>query len=369
MGFWHTGYMEFHEATGLYPPIGPYIPTYRCAHCPLEYRSADLLRKHRFEAHPLHRPVMFLRGREVGTRPVRVRGHLRISDLKFEHCKGARLNGAEIDLAGLTRKLASVRRDVCRIRLLNAGVTADFELDIRIPSEGDLAGVEQKLSRFSRAGVLNARTVEGFIQTCSAFKTAVSYCDALATYLHGVLAKERSPGISIRHDQYASRFSRAAEELAAYDRPLARIVGSIIEFHFNHFSEASRLGVSARIGQVAERFEGWTQRPGDRRSDHWHARTVTALDSLLTDADTEHIIEWGAMPLSTLSTHVQDMTHFMRRDMVAFDKVKVHVLLGEECIARRRVEEARVHAKAVRNVAGFEQWSESVLQMESRRSR
>ena len=61
----------------------------------------------------------------------------------------------------------------------------------------------------------------------------------ICDYLYGVLAKERSHDASLSHEKYANKFNEAVEQLAAYDRPLARIIRSLVEFHFNHFEEAA----------------------------------------------------------------------------------------------------------------------------------
>src|SRR4051812_24666025 len=91
MGFWHTGYMEFHEPVGL----GNWSPTtavYGCAHCAATFSSPDGLTQHRFEAHPLHRPLLLVHGHEVGTRPIRITSPLKAHDVRLEKCDLAWLN-------------------------------------------------------------------------------------------------------------------------------------------------------------------------------------------------------------------------------------------------------------------------------------
>ena len=52
MGFWHTGYMEFHEPVGLGSGVKATPPVFRCSHCPATFPSSAELRTHRFEMHP-----------------------------------------------------------------------------------------------------------------------------------------------------------------------------------------------------------------------------------------------------------------------------------------------------------------------------
>ncbi len=64
MGFWHTGYMDFHEPTGLDGWVfDPKPPTFPCKHCGAIWNSLDDLRKHRFEKHSLIRPILFIDGK------------------------------------------------------------------------------------------------------------------------------------------------------------------------------------------------------------------------------------------------------------------------------------------------------------------
>ena len=74
MGFWHTGYAEFHEPTGLdgFAYQAPPSVRYVCEHCEQYYFELDDLRRHRFEQHPLRQPALLLRGRAVGTLPLMI---------------------------------------------------------------------------------------------------------------------------------------------------------------------------------------------------------------------------------------------------------------------------------------------------------
>lgn len=117
MGFWHTGYLEFHEAVGFDGPFTPLTPRFPCVHCGQTYGSLDDLRSHRFEAQPLHRPVMFLQGRELGTHPVRITRPIAPADVRVESCDRVRLNESEIPISALPGRLAEISSDVCRVML------------------------------------------------------------------------------------------------------------------------------------------------------------------------------------------------------------------------------------------------------------
>src|SRR5262245_24018299 len=130
MGFWHTGYIEFHEPVGL-GEWRPTPPVFRCVHCASVFATREALREHRFQAHPLRRPLLFLKGNEVGTQPVRITKRLDQGDIRVELCDRAAINGAPLAPTKVAPTLARVTSDVIRVTLERHGVTAVFELDFR----------------------------------------------------------------------------------------------------------------------------------------------------------------------------------------------------------------------------------------------
>ncbi len=48
MGFWHTGYFEFHEPTGIDPPVALKPRRFFCDRCNRSFASRDELEDHRF---------------------------------------------------------------------------------------------------------------------------------------------------------------------------------------------------------------------------------------------------------------------------------------------------------------------------------
>ena len=58
MGFWHTGYMEFHEPEEprVWSRPKPKPPTFRCSRCDRVFDSTDDLAVHLFDGHPRRAP-------------------------------------------------------------------------------------------------------------------------------------------------------------------------------------------------------------------------------------------------------------------------------------------------------------------------
>jgi hypothetical protein len=178
------------------------------------------------------------------------------------------------------------------------------------------------------------------------------------------LAKERATDCSIPYKEYLTRFSRASEELVAYGRPLAEIIGSIVDFHFNHFQESSCKGSRSRLGPVASRFAAWVENREQIRGPHFGSDlNFEHLEILVTEWDTEQIIRWGARPLDDLRRNVSEIEGFLNRDLAEYDKVKLHILLGEIYAAVGEKHNALKHAKALRNLAALEKWAENVIRV------
>ena len=180
MGFWQTGYMEFHEPVGFdgaaFKPLllrGSRVP------CVQIYGSMDELRNHRFVAHTLHRPVMFLQGRELRTHPFRITRRISIADVQIARCDRVFFNGSEIGISSLPGTLSEISCDVCRVVLSKSSVEAEFELDIRVASETDMAGIEEQFRRTTLARRLDTRAVDEFISATSEFRSAIGYCDGV----------------------------------------------------------------------------------------------------------------------------------------------------------------------------------------------
>lgn len=365
MGFWHTGYLEFHEPVGIDMPYDPSPAIFPCQHCEESFSSPEKLQDHRFEAHPLRRPVMMLKGRELGVQRVRITQRLLPTDVWVEGCDRATLNGKKISVSSLPLRLARTSSDVCRVVLSKSGVDAEFNLDFRIAEKNDLAGIEKQFLRTANGRRLDTRAVDEFISATSAFGSAIGYCDGICAYLYGVLAKERASDCSLSYEEYVRKFNKASDELAAYDRPLSRTIRSLIEFHFNHFRESARLSPDSRVGYVADRYATWIgppRKPSRQMRQIAAANgAVSSLETLVTDWETEQIVRWVMRPLGDLAKDAADIESLIAREIAEYDKVKLHILLGEFHTLYGNTSRALRHAKAVRNFRGVETWAEALI--------
>ena len=161
MGFWHTGYAEFHEPSGLeeyvYSPPPPV--RYVCEHCSESFAELEGLRRHRFEQHPVRQPALWLRGRAAGAL-------LQPADVVVEDAARCLLNGSPVPLEAVGERLAAMSREFVELQLVSAGATTRCVLDFRIADESHLAGVEAAFLRVARDHVLSIDALSRFIQDC-----------------------------------------------------------------------------------------------------------------------------------------------------------------------------------------------------------
>lgn len=362
MGFWHTGYIEFHEPVGLESSYVHTPTVYRCKHCDETFTSVDDLRTHRFESHPYNRPILFLRGVEAGNTPVRITKPLEKGDIQVGRCGYAWLNGVPLRPSDLDEKLGAERNNTVTVKLANEGVSAEFSLRFEIASEEDLAGVDCCFFDVARRGRLDMRAVEDFIIAARAFPTAIGYLDGICEYFYGVMAKERSADASLPYKAYREKFTRAEDSLKDFDRLLARVIGALITFHFNRFSESIDLAGKSRVGIASGRFDRWLARNTAGAKKLLAGTFDTRIEKLLTDYESERLIAWCVADPKALISHVMDIESLIRQDIPEFDRTKLRVLLAELYMDLGNRAKARNHARDLRNNPTFGPWAESVLE-------
>ena len=349
MGFWHTGYFEHHENTGLgefSPDLSP--PVFPCKECDSICQSADELRKHRFEIHPLRRPTLSLRGQELGADSVRVTRSLAEEDLDID-CDRAFINGKEILVSAVCQKLSHASSDTCRIKLCKGRVSEEFKLDFRIATKEGIQGNETQFEEMILGRKLDSRVVNDFINATKEFSSADGYSHGICQYLYGVMAKERHPDSSLPHKKYVGKYNEAGKSLADYERPLARAIGSVIGFHFNHFTETICLAGKSNIGRAALRYADW-MRGGITEVRHDQQTNYDKIGRAIMDCDTEQIVRWAVCHQTESQECVAEIELFLKRDIEEYDKVKVQILLSEICSSLGDSQNSIQHAKPLRNL-------------------
>lgn len=361
MGFWHTGYIEFHEPTGLGKLPVPTVIVFRCEVCARECATLDELRQHRFEAHPVMRPVLLIGSREVPDVGIHVTERLHEASVTVIHASRASVNGIDTPVNKLGAILSSASLDRIVVALRNEAVSATFTIDFRIASQFDLEGIEHAFMSVARGRRLDMRAVEDFIDATTSFATAARYRDGICGYLYGVLAKERSADSALHFEEYRIKFNSAVTVLADFRRPLANVIRALVAFHFNHFTLASDL-VETRVGKVAAELRRLLRSPGTGFIQGTASAADARLERLLSDFQTEQILSWCTSPEPTAAVTVR-LESLFKEDTTEFDRSKARILLAESYLGSGQAPLAAAHAREVINDPTFGQWAEQVVNL------
>lgn len=367
MGFWHTGYAEFHEPVGLdeyvYSPSPPVC--FVCEHCSASFSELEGLRQHRFEQHAVRQPALWLRNRAAGAVPLLLMTPLQPTDVVVQDATRCFLNGSLVPLDVLGEHLAAKSQEFVELHLENAGTTTHCVLDFRIADETHLAGVEAAFLRLARGKELTLEAVGRFNGDCAQFSTAKLYWDGICHYLYGVMAKERSPDSGLKQSQYVERYTRASDELSGFERPLARSIRALVAFHFNQFDAAELLAPVGALRHASGAFAGLL------KGLPWHVNTVfstipgNAVEDLLTDQDTLQILADASQGLVELKNCADDLLLHQRRAAGGFDLMK-RTLLASEALAAREDAASRTAArKLARELASQHDtsaWAKAMLE-------
>ena len=212
-----------------------------------------------------------------------------------------------------------------------------------------------------------------FIGDKREFSTAIGYCDGISSYLYGMMAREQkasSRRTTLSYKDYEKKLNNAADTLQDYDRPLARAIVGLVEFHFNHFTESSNIASGFRVGTVSERYQEWISMerqvpPRDLganvASNQEAIKAAAPIDQLLTDHATERIIGWSVLSAEQLSPSTAEIESFLNSTLPEYDSAKLRVLLGEIHAASNNATDAVTHAEFLLHTPPFRPWAERLI--------
>ena len=366
MGFWHTGYAEFHEPTGFggFVYVEPPPIRYQCEFCASTFDSRDELRRHLFQSHPLRQPQLLLRGQPMGRLSKKLITPLQESEIAFEDADECQINGTSIPIGRLGQYLANFRNAFVDVMLKNGTVVSHFKLDFQVAKEADLVGVERAFLRLAQNRRLTLDDVSRFISESREYPTGMPYCNGICHYLYGVRAKEQLSDCELPVDKYVEYYLQATEELADVQRPLAQCIRAIVAFHFNHFDDAERWAPDGVLKQVASLFAKLLQGMPYQLPHAGQQNEGDEIADLLTDQATLHILDDASHELSTLRGKLDSLVRTLDRTPAGVDRLK-RVLLTAEVLASidNDTEQARARRLAREASAKSETkiWGETLL--------
>lgn len=358
MGFWHTGYMEFHEPTGgegWARPAKPTPPTYPCRRCGLVFSSEQDLRVHAFGGHSIRRPILVFMGRECGRTRLTVTTATSPANWLTRNAQRAAVNGCRIAPEEIAPLLSVQRSGVFDVELANDNVVQEFQFEFNLAEEDDLRGVDAALERLIEGRELNLRAIDDFIMRGKRYQTASRYLAGLADYLYGVLRREGiDPGASV-NASYEAKYDQAVGVLGAFDRPAAEAVCGLVGFHYNQFDRAMTKTRSERVAAVSLRLQAMLA------GRHWVANDLssaphTSLDIALGDSVIDRVLRWCAMPLGGSATGRAADIMAALPEQRPYDALKLRLIAAEHFLAAGDPDAALRQAEELRHSQKTEHW-------------
>jgi hypothetical protein len=361
MGFWHTGYMEFHEDDffsaafpGTRAPDRP--PAFPCPDCGLTFPALQDLELHRFNGHPFVRPTLLLRGRECGRSRLTVAEPTKEADWSVLDSTSVTINQRRAQPSEAGFILSAFSHGVARVVLENDRSEEEFDLRFSVADLADLAGVDNRLHEMVHRHQLTIAAIEGFVAATDQYVTAADYRNGIATYLYGVLARERSPESGLEHRAYRDKFDEAVSLLGGFDRVTADVICGLVAFHYNQFDRAILRTQSPRVAWASSRLlrllrgEGLTH-------DEVVAPERSSLDFVLSDAATEQVLAWCCIPLDGSAGAKVEAMEASLDAQEPFDQLKLRMVAAEHHLRTGASDRARPHVNELRNNAVTETWA------------
>lgn len=369
MGFWHTGYIEFHEVAGLPDDQKPDLtsragPAFPCEICKNSFWSAEELARHRAGAHPRTRPMLFLRHSPALSTLNIVSMPLAAAEVSVGHASKVLLDGEDVDLSRLGMVLSGLQRDYCEITLEEGSIKSKFRIKFKIADPGDLREVNRAFLELTRRGELTTQRIGDFVSNTKRYETADRYIDGLVQYLFGRLAKQQSGGVHIPFEDYRERFNLALDSMRGFDTPLSRIVVGLINFSSNVFDGYDLLSRAPRLQAAMQYFSRVLSGPGKCQLEKKVAFSDAASARVPADEATENLIGWAHELLATGQIEDEGLLQKCLQDLryPADDQFKLSVLLAEHSLLAGKFVAAREYARRYSDHPIFGRWADAVLQ-------
>lgn len=365
MGFWARDHADLHDwwpdLWGGRPYfVEPAIPLLRCDLCAFTSRTAEGMERHHVDDHINPIPMLLYRGIRCGHSALTISSHTVPADWTPVAVTAASVNGERVSADDLPVRLSRQERRHLEVRLQGSRTSTEVRLHFDIAREDDLDGVETVLRDMVGLGRLDLRAIDELIQRTRRFRTAATYADGIATYLYGVLARERSPDSGLPHHEYRGKYDRAVELLRVIHRPVAQAIVGLVSFHYNQFDQLPMEAHGTRLGAVADRI---TRCLRGERLPAEPAVSSPSVD-MFSDRGTEQVLRWWAQSPSQLVRQL-DGIEARAHDADLLDRVKLQVLAGEVWLHTPTPDRALAHAHDLRNSPIASRWSASLLAQRS----
>lgn len=262
----------FLSATQRVPdPGGWSTRTFACPFCRHVADTPRGLQNHLSGAHPVDRPTMLMRGRELEAETV-LRERRSPGDVLFANVTSATISidGASpkaVGQADLAHLLTGLDEAVARVTLSNGKlrnaepVVTTYGVRIRIADANALDDVDRAFLEHLTATTpsRNAARRFGLDRRCQGI--ASDYAEGMAEYVLGVLIKEQPHGqtLSSSLDRHVEMFTAALQKLGGHRRPLPHLLCSVMRFALNQFGSGPLASGYAELDAAMDLLRGPTK--------------------------------------------------------------------------------------------------------------
>src|SRR4051812_17888589 len=176
------------------------VRRFRCPACLQEFRNDAELSEHVASVHPVHLPYLTLAGQQIPSdwtvrRPPIERLAAVNADVIEVHFNNKRVaNGS---LPAVSRLLGEHREGVVDVRLTNRTVDSTYRILLRVPDAKEVREVTAVFSAQLARDDVSVQDVRRFADRTPLSQAGLEFASGLADYVYGVLAKDRSGGISL----------------------------------------------------------------------------------------------------------------------------------------------------------------------------
>ena len=263
-----TAVDRYWERGGLGDQYPPTPTIHYCPYCTRQFESARGLSTHISVDHPVERPIIFIGNRAAFSEQT-IRTPLSKNDIDFTHVHSIRVikDGGELrewTPNELKKHLSGNENAHYSITLVNSdpqnerSVEANYIIKVKIADQAELDAVDEYFINMLAIDDVRMSDVRRFSDSCTKYRGADEYSNALAVYVMGVLIKDQNEntGISRPLSVYKEKMQQALETLHDFDRPIPRAICASVKFNLNDFRNPPHPCGAELIDAANEFFSG-----------------------------------------------------------------------------------------------------------------
>lgn len=334
-----------------------------CGQCNLTFGSYDEWFEHRFQLHPIARPMLVLGDVEMVTPRFVVMQALKTGQVRAVNAESCLVNGTPTSMTEFAERLAMASNAFFNVTLVGAdgGSKTSYEISVELPAPEHLHAVELAFARIAATGSLSLNSINSFVREVANASTARRYLDGLSGYLFGVLAKDQRGDTGLTQEQGRTKLNEAHQTLMLIDRPLAKVVRAVIEFQANVFLRTRGVSVAPRLLQAMQWFES---AHGGHLAPFPEMQVIDGPtpSRVPLDAATDELLTWASLPVSQLMEQLRSVEKRCRQpDWLPDDRAKARVLFAALQLAQGDHAGGIQTARAFRHDPVFQHLSENLL--------